>query len=212
MGTCVSAAQPAPAPSRTTTTTTTTASEPPTQPPVSVSDQFALSLRRLQYRELTPEDYEILSRLDERVQRKTVVPQGVVDRFPRVEATAQDSGVVSCTICMCDFGPSVQVVQLPCRHTFHPSCISRWLTQHKNTCPLCSATVNTNGTECIDCRVSASEAPDCADQGDEDCAVLSSESERPCMPFKSMCISVTRSQGVGGRCAARRNGFLQFQL
>jgi hypothetical protein len=36
---------------------------------------------------------------------------------------------------------NVPLVKLPCRHAFHSGCISRWLTQCKNTCPLCQAPI-----------------------------------------------------------------------
>ncbi|CAE8726279.1 unnamed protein product, partial [Polarella glacialis] len=93
----------------------------------------------LMYRDLNPEDFEALNKLDERVPKKDIAQRNIVDRFPRV--VAESCGCTQCGVCLAEVGPTVRVVQLPCRHGFHPTCISRWLTQCKNTCPLCSAQI-----------------------------------------------------------------------
>ena len=36
----------------------------------------------------------------------------------------------SCVICLVDFSDGDDVMQLPCRHLFHPACIRPWFTQH----------------------------------------------------------------------------------
>lgn len=41
-----------------------------------------------------------------------------------------------CSICQDEFVVDEEVVQLPCLHLFHPSCIERWLRMH-NQCPVC---------------------------------------------------------------------------
>ena len=48
----------------------------------------------------------------------------------------------SCSICLSEFAIGDSIVQLPvCKHFFHYSCISRWLTDYKNTCPSCRSSV-----------------------------------------------------------------------
>lgn len=104
-----------------------------------------MQFRRLQYRELTPEDYELLCLLDESVPKKDTAPPTVVTGLPRI--LAGDASTTECHICMARMEPDVRVVPLPCGHTFHAECVSRWLTQCKGTCPLC------NGPVLGDCQV-----------------------------------------------------------
>mmetsp|Transcript_126340 Transcript_126340/g.404476 ORF Transcript_126340/g.404476 Transcript_126340/m.404476 type:complete len:106 (+) Transcript_126340:474-791(+) len=46
-----------------------------------------------------------------------------------------------CAVCLSDFDVGADNVVLPCRHTFHSSCVLRWLAEFKSTCPLCCAEV-----------------------------------------------------------------------
>lgn len=104
---------------------------------------------QIMYRDLSPEDYETLSKLDEKVPKK-IVRKNLVDSLPR--CLAQDYGCTECGVCLAELEPSSRVVLLSCRHGFHPACISRWLTQCKNTCPLCAAhidQVQATQTQCI---------------------------------------------------------------
>lgn len=112
-------------------------------------------------RELTPEDFEMLSKLDEKVPKTDIVKQHCIDGLPRVpigECAEADCGVclgelrapgpeaatnaaafaAGAGSAACDMG---MAVQLPCRHAYHPACIAKWLTTCKNTCPLCSASL-----------------------------------------------------------------------
>eukprot|EP01006_Ploeotia_vitrea_P041947 TRINITY_DN66588_c13_g9_i1.p1 TRINITY_DN66588_c13_g9~~TRINITY_DN66588_c13_g9_i1.p1 ORF type:complete len:448 (-),score=276.88 TRINITY_DN66588_c13_g9_i1:222-1493(-) len=41
-----------------------------------------------------------------------------------------------CPVCQDDMSPGDWAVELPCRHSFHRECISRWL-QIQHTCPMC---------------------------------------------------------------------------
>ena len=49
------------------------------------------------------------------------------------ECTPENGEV--CTVC-CDAGDETWLV-LPCKHTFHRSCASEWLSNRQRTCPLC---------------------------------------------------------------------------
>lgn len=93
----------------------------------------------LQYRDLRPEDFDLLSKLDEGVPRRGTAPLSLVERLPRVRSRA--CGSAECGVCLSAFATDVEVVQLPCRHAFHAECISKWLTEFRSTCPLCATTV-----------------------------------------------------------------------
>mmetsp|Transcript_102653 Transcript_102653/g.319890 ORF Transcript_102653/g.319890 Transcript_102653/m.319890 type:complete len:255 (+) Transcript_102653:85-849(+) len=93
----------------------------------------------LQYRDLRPEDFDLLSKLDEGVPRRGTAPLSLVERLPRVRARA--SGSAECGVCLAGFASDIEVVQLPCRHSFHTECISKWLTEFRSTCPLCATSV-----------------------------------------------------------------------
>jgi len=93
----------------------------------------------LQYRDLRPEDFDLLSKLDEGVPRRGTAPPGLVERLPRMRA--RNCGSAECGVCLAAFSPDLEVVRLPCRHAFHTECISRWLTEFRSTCPLCAAPV-----------------------------------------------------------------------
>jgi len=41
----------------------------------------------------------------------------------------------TCIICLSDFGPEDEIVQLPCSHAFHTECIGKWLSRSRH-CPL----------------------------------------------------------------------------
>ena len=59
------------------------------------------------------------------------VPACRLRQFPLVEGEAESC----CPICLCTTEHQ-QVKQLPCGHTYHPSCIDHWLGQN-HTCPVC---------------------------------------------------------------------------
>jgi len=92
----------------------------------------------MMHRELTPEDYEKLCKLDENIPKQDTLQQGQVDCLPRFRP---DSAGVECKICLSEIDRTTEAVQLPCSHAFHVPCITRWLTQCKNSCPLCSAEI-----------------------------------------------------------------------
>merc|ERR1719345_476420 len=91
------------------------------------------------YRDINPEDFDKLSKLDERLPKRNIAQRDLVNQLPRVPA--KDCGTTECSVCLAAFAPNQSVVKLPCSHAFHHTCISKWLTQCKNTCPLCSAPI-----------------------------------------------------------------------
>jgi len=108
-------------------------------------------LESLQYRDITPEDYDTLRRLDSTVKPKTLASSVVIEQHaPRWRVidhsdNSSDKGEASepksCCICMECFVEGDSVRTLPCKHDFHASCIDRWLLQCSECCPACSLAV-----------------------------------------------------------------------
>lgn len=90
-------------------------------------------LKDLQTRDLTPEDYELLLRLDEQVSKKTI-HQNKVESFETLVIQEEEEG--SCSICMCEYEKDEIIRVLPCKHKFHKECIDHWLTNNSTKCPL----------------------------------------------------------------------------
>lgn len=105
-----------------------------------VDDRLPCGLRHSEVsdlldREITPEDYEMLLALDETVAKPAAstadvhglpagpCPEGLVDE--------------SCMVCLVPLGSGDSVAKLPCGHTFHHACISKWLSERSRMCPLC---------------------------------------------------------------------------
>ena len=97
----------------------------------------AAQIRALQSRELTPEDYELLLRLDESVQRKNLLSAEAASNLIET-ILAEDA---ECSVCLCDMQKGECTVVLGCSHCFHPECIKEWLTRGRDTCPVCTAKV-----------------------------------------------------------------------
>ena len=82
----------------------------------------------------SPEDYEMLLRLDERVQRKTV-NNAVLGSLPTVSVNETHLNE-QCTICMENYTFGQQLKRLPCSHLFHSDCIETYLAEFSSRCPL----------------------------------------------------------------------------
>lgn len=99
-------------------------------------------------RDLTPEDYELLLRLDS----GDVDVDG--DTETRTRASSSDSlkSVSSvcesdiiggeCVVCLCPIESGTNVVALRCQYQFHENCISLWLSETGRACPLCRAGID----------------------------------------------------------------------
>lgn len=92
----------------------------------------------LLFRELTPEDYELLLRLDEGVAKPTASTEAC-RRLPAAAPVDFMGG--NCTVCQAPFDEHDSVSRLPCGHLFHQDCITRWLSDYRHTCPLCCSEV-----------------------------------------------------------------------
>ncbi|XP_013413368.1 uncharacterized protein LOC106175774 [Lingula anatina] len=91
-------------------------------------------LLSLQERELTPEDYELLLQLDERVAPKTI-STSKLNRLKTDTATEAHLGLV-CAVCLEHYTSGQRRKFLPCSHVFHEACIDMWLSNSSQCCPL----------------------------------------------------------------------------
>jgi DNA-directed RNA polymerase subunit RPC12/RpoP len=48
----------------------------------------------------------------------------------------KNSNCENCSVCKDDFDLDQQIVNLPCKHSFHEDCLTPWLTE-RNSCPTC---------------------------------------------------------------------------
>ena len=100
------------------------------------ADVLLQQLADLQHRDLTPEDYELLLRLDDKVAPKTV-SKSLLASFETVILDSVSSWIGElCSICMERYSESQGVKTLPCNHTFHSDCIIMWLSSASLNCPL----------------------------------------------------------------------------
>lgn len=88
----------------------------------------------LQHREVTPEDYEVLLRLDEGVAPKTLA-SGILQSF-KTDRVDQSSLGQECAVCMEVYEIGQTRKFLPCGHAFHSNCIDTWLKNSSMNCPL----------------------------------------------------------------------------
>jgi len=91
-------------------------------------------------RDLTPEDYELLLRLDETVQKKTVA-QETLTTLTEKTIDSEEHLTEVCTVCMFNYEMGDPVKYLPCKHFFHVDCIVPYLSSYGQACPVCKAKV-----------------------------------------------------------------------
>ncbi|CAK0906469.1 unnamed protein product, partial [Prorocentrum cordatum] len=77
----------------------------------------------IMFRELSPDDFEMLAKLDEHLPKRNIVQRTTVDTLPQHHA--QDCDVTECGVCLVALEPTTRVSALPCGHAFHPHCIAR---------------------------------------------------------------------------------------
>ena len=99
------------------------------------ADELTKLLAAAQFRDLTPEDYEMLLTLDQSVKPKTV-SKTTLSSIEAVEANAKGCVGDVCSVCMDPMGGTQKVKTLPCSHTFHAPCIDQWLANCSRNCPL----------------------------------------------------------------------------
>ena len=91
-------------------------------------------LLSLQFREVSPEDYEFLLRLDESVPAKTVSNKRLAGL--KQDTASEEHQHNLCSVCMENYEVGQKRKYLPCGHVFHSNCIDTWLGQSSNNCPL----------------------------------------------------------------------------
>lgn len=107
----------------------------------------------LLFRDLTPEDYETLLRLDETVAKPTA-NTSLVENLPTVPS--HKVAGEACSVCLASFEENDTVASLPCRHHFHKACIKKWLSECRTACPLCGQQVEGESQTKACCQSSSS--------------------------------------------------------
>jgi len=68
-----------------------------------------------------------------------LLPEDFMDTM--VRCNTGECQAIKCCICLEELDPESTVVQLPCRHAFHPQCAESWLTRcptvKRAKCPMC---------------------------------------------------------------------------
>ncbi|CAE7738284.1 ATL7 [Symbiodinium pilosum] len=101
------------------------------------ASQIRREIMKLQYREVTPEDYELLCLLDESLPKKNTLPEALVQGLPLVPVVDRSS---KCQVCLLELGDT-KVPQLPCGHVFHFECACKWFTSCSARCPVCQVSI-----------------------------------------------------------------------
>eukprot|EP00931_Biecheleriopsis_adriatica_P124301 TRINITY_DN9942_c0_g1_i2.p1 TRINITY_DN9942_c0_g1~~TRINITY_DN9942_c0_g1_i2.p1 ORF type:complete len:236 (-),score=38.55 TRINITY_DN9942_c0_g1_i2:75-749(-) len=84
------------------------------------------------------------SRIQQQLLKKsqdTTISALAFQALPCKEACVCNTDV--CAICLEDCGADEQLLQLPCGHAFHNSCVKTWLLTRSRQCPLCKQTMQT---------------------------------------------------------------------
>jgi hypothetical protein len=103
-----------------------------------------VTVTRLQFRDITPNDYDLLGELTETnaatVEADTLqlFPTAIVD-FGSATAHDKDGNVIAlsephCAVCLLEWEVEDEVRVLPCGHPFHAECIDTWLTGSSEVC------------------------------------------------------------------------------
>merc|ERR1712032_645206 len=98
-------------------------------------------LKELKKRDISPEDYDLLGKLDEG-KAKPKLSQEKLQRFPvQTYGTLIAADVNECSLCRTAFRLDEEVRNLQCckRAVFHCECIDPWLLESSDACPLCKA-------------------------------------------------------------------------
>ena len=86
----------------------------------------------------------------------TVLFKPGMDRNTR--DTSDSGNREECSICLDEYTAGTPLLQLPCRHLFHPACIRSWFQGH-NFCPLCKFVLTGRVTRAASEAAAAVDAP-----------------------------------------------------
>lgn len=105
-------------------------------------------------RELTANDFEMLSQLDNANPSASGGPPGaseaLINRMPLHHMTASEiatkteSNALTCSICLAPFEVGALVRTVVCMHSFHKTCIDPWL-RMRSSCPVCKIPITADG-------------------------------------------------------------------
>ncbi|GFR53031.1 hypothetical protein Agub_g15723 [Astrephomene gubernaculifera] len=92
-------------------------------------------------RDFTPEDYEMLCRLDDKVENRKGAREEQLASLEELVVGSEgrrqsDGSVATCVVCMDELAPGAVVKRLYCKHEFHSDCLDTWL-KIKACCPVC---------------------------------------------------------------------------
>jgi hypothetical protein len=92
-------------------------------------------------RDFTPEDYELLCRLDDKVENRKGAKEEQLAALPTEVVGAEgrrrsDGAPATCTICLEELAAGDVLKRPPCLHDFHSDCLDTWL-KTKACCPIC---------------------------------------------------------------------------
>ena len=82
---------------------------------------------------------EIMSQLMERHAERNRPPAAsreTIASLPRTPFQKEGSLADDCAVCQENYTEGEEIIHLPCKHIFHPSCILNWL-ELNGTCPVC---------------------------------------------------------------------------
>ncbi len=95
--------------------------------------------------------------------RRTPVTSKVLESLPTARRKRCRLGSDDCAICLKSLltkDPRTignRTVSLPCNHSFHKECNSKWLSSHSGCCPTCRTVVDTSlAVAAASCKFSAS--------------------------------------------------------
>lgn len=91
-------------------------------------------LQTIQYRDISPEDYDLLLQLDERIKPKTL-ENSILDALKTDKVSLDCVGEI-CMVCLEPYEYNQIRKFLPCGHVFHEQCIIMWLTNSSTRCPI----------------------------------------------------------------------------
>ena len=111
-----------------------------TNVPTDITSDLANILINLQHRDLTPEDYDLLLRLDERVAPKTISKDTLSTM--KTDVVSEETVGDLCAVCMDPYELGQNRKFLPCDHVFHTKCIDMWLENSSQNCPIDGLPIN----------------------------------------------------------------------
>jgi len=91
------------------------------------------------YRDITPEDYDLLLRLDEPLPKRRAGGEEALERLLTKARYERRHAVCGVCLMPTEDADDVAAVRCPAEHEFHRACISKWLSECKNSCPVCNA-------------------------------------------------------------------------